>query len=134
MIELYIFNSFVLYIFQFVRELARVAAPGATIIIVTWCHRNLSESEKSLKADEIKLLDKICDAYYLPAWCSANDYVNLLQSLQLHVRTSYYYYFLLSKWVNMLIPPFFFTHQNQLFYYSSFYGNLHILAIIREKI
>ncbi|CAO2829345.1 unnamed protein product [Amaranthus hypochondriacus] len=68
---------------KFVGELGRVAAPGATIIIVTWCHRNLCESEKSLKADELKLLDKICDAYYLPAWCSANDYVHLLQSLQL---------------------------------------------------
>lgn len=24
---------------QFVRELARVCAPGGRIIIVTWCHR-----------------------------------------------------------------------------------------------
>jgi tocopherol O-methyltransferase len=70
---------------QFVSELARVAAPGATIIIVTWCHRDLSPSEDSLKPDEINLLNKICDAYYLPAWCSAADYVNIAKSLSLEV-------------------------------------------------
>ncbi|KAL2921416.1 putative tocopherol O-methyltransferase chloroplastic [Bienertia sinuspersici] len=68
---------------KFLTELARVAAPGATIIIVTWCHRDLSASEKSLRDDEKELLKKICDAYYLPAWCSAADYVQLLQSLSL---------------------------------------------------
>ena len=37
---------------QFVSELARVAAPGGTIIIVTWCHRNLAPSKKSLKPNK----------------------------------------------------------------------------------
>uniref|UniRef100_A0A803KST7 Methyltransferase type 11 domain-containing protein n=1 Tax=Chenopodium quinoa TaxID=63459 RepID=A0A803KST7_CHEQI len=68
---------------KFITELARVAAPGATIIIVTWCHRDLSASEESLQPGETELLRKICDAYYLPAWCSAADYVELLQSLSL---------------------------------------------------
>ncbi|KAG5118087.1 hypothetical protein JHK82_032507 [Glycine max] len=68
---------------QFVGELARVAAPGATIIIVTWCHRELGPDEQSLHPWEQDLLKKICDAYYLPAWCSASDYVKLLQSLSL---------------------------------------------------
>ncbi|GAB2264945.1 Tocopherol O-methyltransferase, chloroplastic [Dionaea muscipula] len=68
---------------KFVSELARVAAPGATIIIVTWCHRDLSPSEESLRPEEKKLLSKICDAYYLPAWCSTADYVQLLHSLSL---------------------------------------------------
>ncbi|KAF1001937.1 putative tocopherol O-methyltransferase, chloroplastic isoform X1 [Apium graveolens] len=68
---------------KFVSELARVAAPGATIILVTWCHRILSPSEESLRPDEKKLLDRICDAYYLPAWCSASDYVKLMESLSL---------------------------------------------------
>ncbi|KAK6936500.1 Methyltransferase type 11 [Dillenia turbinata] len=68
---------------KFVSELARVAAPGATIIIVTWCHRDLSPSEVSLKPEEEKLLNKICDAYYLPAWCSTADYVKLFESLSL---------------------------------------------------
>lgn len=74
---------------KFVSELARVAAPGATIIIVTWCHRVLSSSEESLRPDEKELLNKICDAYYLPAWCSSDDYVKLLQSLSLqHIKTA----------------------------------------------
>lgn len=68
---------------KFVSELARVAAPGATIIIVTWCHRDLLPSEKELKPDEINLLKKICDAYYLPKWCSAADYVHIASSLSL---------------------------------------------------
>ncbi|KAL6001817.1 Gamma-tocopherol methyltransferase, chloroplastic [Asimina triloba] len=67
---------------KFVSELARVAAPGATIIIVTWCHRDLLPSE-SLKPEEQKLLSKICNAYYLPAWCSAADYVGIAKSLSL---------------------------------------------------
>ncbi|XP_038900464.1 tocopherol O-methyltransferase, chloroplastic [Benincasa hispida] len=65
---------------KFVSELVRVAAPGGTIIIVTWCHRDLGPSEKSLQPWEEKLLQKICDGFYLPAWCSTADYVKLLQS------------------------------------------------------
>ncbi|EMS61637.1 Tocopherol O-methyltransferase, chloroplastic [Triticum urartu] len=68
---------------KFVSELARVAAPGGTIIIVTWCHRNLAPSEDSLKPDELNLLKKICDAYYLPDWCSPSDYVKIAESLSL---------------------------------------------------
>jgi tocopherol O-methyltransferase len=68
---------------QFVGELARVAAPGGRIIIVTWCHRNLELGETCLKPKEQELLDKICDAYYLPAWCSPLDYVELLKTLKL---------------------------------------------------
>lgn len=68
---------------KFVSELARVAAPGGTIIIVTWCHRNLEPSETSLKPDELSLLKRICDAYYLPDWCSPSDYVNITKSLSL---------------------------------------------------
>lgn len=68
---------------KFVSELARVAAPGATIIIVTWCHRDLSPNEKSLRPEEKRILDKICDGFYLPAWCSTADYIKLLESLSL---------------------------------------------------
>nr|AGF92674.1 gamma-tocopherol methyltransferase [Zea mays subsp. mays] len=68
---------------KFVKDLARVAAPGGTIIIVTWCHRNLDPSETSLKPDELSLLKRICDAYYLPDWCSPSDYVNIAKSLSL---------------------------------------------------
>lgn len=70
---------------QFVKELVRVAAPGGRIIIVTWCHRNLSPGEKALQPWEQNLLDRICKTFYLPAWCSTSDYVHLLQSLSLQV-------------------------------------------------
>ncbi|XP_010471311.1 PREDICTED: tocopherol O-methyltransferase, chloroplastic-like, partial [Camelina sativa] len=65
---------------KFVNELVRVVAPGGRIIIVTWCHRNLSEGEKALQPWEQNLLDRICKTFYLPAWCSTDDYVHLLQS------------------------------------------------------
>lgn len=71
---------------QFVSELARVASPGATIIIVTWCHRELSPFEESLRPEEKRLLDRICDGFYLPAWCSTADYIKLLASLSLKVH------------------------------------------------
>ena len=58
----------------FVSELARVCAPGGRVLIVTWCHRVLKDGERSLPPDEQSLLDRICGAYYLPAWCSAADY------------------------------------------------------------
>ncbi|KAK1571148.1 hypothetical protein Q3G72_012566 [Acer saccharum] len=45
---------------KFVSELARVAAPGATIIIVTWCHRDLAPSEQSLQQWEKELLNMRC--------------------------------------------------------------------------
>ncbi|KAG8072000.1 hypothetical protein GUJ93_ZPchr0006g45217 [Zizania palustris] len=74
---------------KFVSELARVAAPGARIIIVTWCHRNLEPSENSLKPDELNLLKRICDAYYLPDWCSPSDYVKIAKLLSLEdIRTA----------------------------------------------
>ncbi|CAI5493799.1 unnamed protein product [Closterium sp. Naga37s-1] len=60
---------------EFVRELVRVAAPGGRIIIVTWCHRDLLPGETELSQGEQAVLQRICDAYYLPAWCSPSDYV-----------------------------------------------------------
>ena len=81
------FNSVCLSLseWQFVNELARVTAPGGTIIIVTWCHRDLAPTEESLQPWEKELLNKICDSFYLPAWCSTAEYVKLLQSLSLQV-------------------------------------------------
>ncbi|EIE22719.1 S-adenosyl-L-methionine-dependent methyltransferase [Coccomyxa subellipsoidea C-169] len=65
---------------RFVGELARVCAPGGHIIIVTWCHRNLEEGETGLKPNEKSLLDLICKAYYLPQWCSLNDYRRIFEA------------------------------------------------------
>lgn len=64
----------------FVRELLRVAAPGGRIILVTWCHRDLARGEPGLSRREERLLAKINRAYYLPRWCSVDDYVRLLEA------------------------------------------------------
>ena len=34
----------------------------------------LDAGEAGLTPDEQSLLDRICEAYYLPAWCSVADY------------------------------------------------------------
>lgn len=65
---------------QFVKELARVAAPGGKVIVVTWCHRVLDPGEAGLRPEEQDLLRRICDAYYLPAWCSVADYKALFEA------------------------------------------------------
>ncbi|KAF5836056.1 S-adenosyl-L-methionine-dependent methyltransferase, partial [Dunaliella salina] len=65
---------------KFVGELARVCAPGGKVIVVTWCHRVLQPGESSLRPEEQSLLDRICEAYYLPAWCSEADYKRLFDT------------------------------------------------------
>ena len=57
---------------KFVGELARVCAPDGTVLVVTWCCR-----EGQLDAQELALLDRICEAYYLPAWISIAEYKEL---------------------------------------------------------
>jgi len=67
---------------RFVDELWRVCAPShGRIILVTWCHRDLDveKGETSLTKKEQRLLAKINRAYYLPEWCSVQDYVDLFQ-------------------------------------------------------
>ncbi|MCO5576001.1 hypothetical protein L7F22_029808 [Adiantum nelumboides] len=68
---------------KFMSELVRVTKPGGQILIVTWCHRELSPGEESLKPSEQELLHKVCEAYYLPAWCAPSTYVNVAESMGL---------------------------------------------------
>ena len=82
--------------YQFVSELARVAAPGGTIIMVTCCHRNLNPSETSLKPDEQRLLKRISDAYCLADWFLPSDYVSIAKSLSLEVKQKKEKLFLMS--------------------------------------
>jgi len=65
---------------KFIDELFRVSVPGGRILIVTWCHRDLVQGETSLTKKEEKLLARINRAYYLPRWCSVQDYVELLKA------------------------------------------------------
>jgi tocopherol O-methyltransferase len=64
---------------KFIDELFRVATPSGRIIIVTWVHRNLIEGENGLTRNEVSLLQAINRAYYLPKWCSTDDYIQLLK-------------------------------------------------------
>jgi hypothetical protein len=41
--------------------------------------RVLAPGEAALKPEEASLLDRICEAYYLPAWCSIADYEGLFK-------------------------------------------------------
>ena len=42
--------------------------------MVPLSRRVLRQDESALELDEQALLDRICEAYYLPAWCSIADY------------------------------------------------------------
>jgi len=42
--------------------------------------RSLNPGETELLPQEKKLLDQICEAYYLPQWCSIDDYVGLFEA------------------------------------------------------
>lgn len=46
----------------------------------TCCCRNFQAGESKLKDNEQALLDSICKAYYLPKWCSINDYEKLFKA------------------------------------------------------
>ena len=48
--------------------------------------RVLGPGEQALEADEQALLDRICEAYYLPAWCSVADYQRLFEAEGLQVE------------------------------------------------
>lgn len=65
---------------RFVKELVRLCMPGGRVVVVTWCHRVLGQDEAKLEPKEQELLEKICEAYYLPAWCSVEDYRKLFEA------------------------------------------------------
>ena len=51
--------------------------------------RNLEEGETRLKDNEQRLLDQICESYYLPAWCSLDDYRRIFEAQGLQVWRYY---------------------------------------------
>jgi len=68
---------------KFMSEMARVAAPGGRIILVTWCIRALAPGEADYSNSDKKLLAGLCKAYYLPQWCAVDRYVELAKDLGL---------------------------------------------------
>lgn len=53
-------------------------------------NRNLEDGETELKPNEKSLLDLICKAYYLPPWCSLNDYRRIFEAQGLQVKALTY--------------------------------------------
>lgn len=47
--------------------------------------RDLLPGESSLGEDELAMLDRINEAYYLPAWCSISDYRRLFEQQGMQV-------------------------------------------------
>jgi len=41
-----------------------------------------------LTQEEQNVLDRICEAYYLPAWCSLSDYEQLFKEEGMQAKTS----------------------------------------------
>ncbi|KAJ4827694.1 hypothetical protein Tsubulata_035289 [Turnera subulata] len=70
---------------KFVSELARVASPGGTIIIVSFFHRILDPSEEFLQPSEKEHLEKIEELSFTK-WCSAAELIQLLQSNSVEVK------------------------------------------------
>nr|WKU83444.1 O-methyltransferase 8 [Hamelia patens] len=61
-------------------ELARVAAPGATIIIICWCRRDLSPSEHDLRPEEKKWLET---NEMSVKWFPTCEFIKLLEAASL---------------------------------------------------
>ena len=64
----------------FVRELVRVAKPGGTIVVATWCHRSTSAELTPLTKAEAASLARVYDEWALPPFCSIDDYVKLFDA------------------------------------------------------
>ncbi|KAJ8601902.1 hypothetical protein CTAYLR_002688 [Chrysophaeum taylorii] len=64
---------------RFVDNLVRTCAPGGTVVLVTWCHRDLKPGESNLTPFERLLLAVINSCYWLPKWCSVADYNRLFE-------------------------------------------------------
>jgi len=66
---------------QFLRECYRVLKPGGTLLLVTWCHRDVALPAGPLTADEQKHLAAIYRVYRLPYVISLANYGAIARSL-----------------------------------------------------
>ena len=63
------------------------ACRGALMLHVPAGARNLGSGESALADKEERLLDQICENYYLPRWCSLNDYRAIFEAQGLQARS-----------------------------------------------
>jgi tocopherol O-methyltransferase len=74
---------------KFLQECHRVLKPGGTLLMATWCHRDVNPPHSALTAPEQKLLDKIYRIYHLPYVISLPEYAQIAESLSFgQIRTA----------------------------------------------
>jgi tocopherol O-methyltransferase len=66
---------------KFLQECHRVLKPGGTLLMATWCHRDINPPQSVLTPQEKKLLDKIYRIYHLPYVISLPEYRQIAQDL-----------------------------------------------------
>jgi tocopherol O-methyltransferase len=66
---------------KFLQECHRVLKPGGTLLMATWCHRDVNPPQSALTRSEQKLLDKIYRIYHLPYVISLPDYAQIADRL-----------------------------------------------------
>jgi tocopherol O-methyltransferase len=66
---------------QFMQECLRVLKPGGTLVLVTWCHRDLQEGP--LSSGEQALLEAIYQVYCLPYVLSLAEYEAIARHLNI---------------------------------------------------
>lgn len=67
---------------KFLQECCRVLKPGGTLLVATWCHRDLAE-KGPLTARERKHLEDLYRLYHLPHVISLAEYGAIAQTLPL---------------------------------------------------
>ena len=74
---------------KFLQECHRVLKPGGTLIMATWCHRDVAPPQKPLNSQENGLLEKIYQIYHLPYVISLPDYAEIAEKINFQqIRTA----------------------------------------------
>ncbi len=74
---------------KFLQECHRVLKPGGTLIMATWCHRDINPPQSPLTPQENDLLRKIYRIYHLPYVISLPDYAQIAESMNFQqIRTA----------------------------------------------
>jgi tocopherol O-methyltransferase len=74
---------------KFLQECYRVLKPGGTLLMATWCHRDINPPQSALTLQEQNLLNKIYRVYHLPYVISLAEYAQIVQNLAFQeIRTA----------------------------------------------
>jgi tocopherol O-methyltransferase len=74
---------------KFLQECYRVLKPGGTLLMATWCHRDINPPQSALTLQEQNLLNKIYRVYHLPYVISLAEYAQIAENLAFQeIRTA----------------------------------------------